>query len=54
MEGPIEHSVHKGTTRDRPGRLGWGRVEEWERMVQRESQMEDTGRGAGGREGPSG
>lgn len=29
------------------GRLGQGMVGEWERMVQWECQMEDTGQGAG-------
>jgi hypothetical protein len=42
VEVPIKWSVHKGD----PGEAGQGTVGEWERMVQWESQMEDTGREA--------
>lgn len=47
VEGPIKWSIHKGPTEMNQGRPGQGTPGEWKRMVQRESQTEDTGRGAG-------
>lgn len=44
---PLSGVAIKETTRDGPGGdwPGQGKVGEWERMVQWERQMEDTGRG---------